>query len=112
LKNKKKHKHHSPAAVVHDPNNPLEQVVNAIRRRNAALKQPPAGLTTMPNSWEKALDPSTGKTYYFNRSTGQQQWDPPAVELPEGWKSAIDSASGNFYYFRADGTTSWVKPPL
>lgn len=112
LKNKNKRKHDSPAAVVDDPNNPLEQVVNAIRRRNEALKQPPAGLTTIPNSWETALDPSTGKTYYFNRSTGQQQWDPPAGQLPEGWKSATDSASGKVYYFHVDGTTTWVKPSV
>ena len=112
LKNKKKSKKRATTVVVnHDPNNPLEQVANAIRRRNEAIKQPPAGLANKVNVWETASDPSTGKTYYFNRSTGQQQWDPPAGELPEGWKSSTDAASGKVYYFHTDGTTTWVRPP-
>ena len=115
-KKKGKGKKKSPVVVVHDPNNPLEQVANAIRRRNEALNAPPAGLvnlcTTLPSGWEKATDQSTGKVYYFNRSTGKQQWDPPADELPEGWKSSADAKSGKLYYYHTNGETRWVKPTV
>lgn len=113
LKRKTKGKKHSPTVVINnDPNNPLEQVANAIRRRNEAMKQPPAGLACLVNGWETASDPSTGKTYYFNRSTGQKQWNPPAGQLPEGWKSATDVATGELYFFHSDGTTTWVRPTV
>ena len=99
-----------PVVIWHDPQNPLEQVANAIRRRNDALKAPPFGISTLPIGWENASDPATGKIYYFNRSTGQQQWDPPNSVLPTGWKSASDLTSGKIYYYHTNGEITWVKP--
>jgi cold shock CspA family protein len=34
----------------------------------------PGGL---PHGWETAQDPSSGKTYFFNRTTNETRWDPP-----------------------------------
>lgn len=31
----------------------------------------------LPAGWEQAPDPASGKTYYFNRVTGQSSWTPP-----------------------------------
>jgi hypothetical protein len=109
-KKKRKEKSKAPAPIAHDPNNPLEQVANAIRKRNETLKAPPAGLiTTLPSGWEIADDKSSGKVYYFKRSTGERQWDPPAATLPDGWKSAKD-ATGKDYYYNSTGETRWDKP--
>jgi len=36
--------------------------------------QPAAAL---PEGWEQATDPASGKTYYFNRGTGATSWTPP-----------------------------------
>mmetsp|Transcript_24172 Transcript_24172/g.39407 ORF Transcript_24172/g.39407 Transcript_24172/m.39407 type:complete len:314 (+) Transcript_24172:30-971(+) len=36
-----------------------------------------AGVISLPQGWEEAKDPASGKAYYFNRSTGETRWDPP-----------------------------------
>ncbi|CAK0904511.1 unnamed protein product [Prorocentrum cordatum] len=33
--------------------------------------------------WETKVDPSTGKTYYWNAATGTSQWTPPTLRLSE-----------------------------
>ena len=70
--------------------------------------------------WEATKDPTSGKTYYFRRSTNEQCWNKPALpkkiigqsdnNLPEGWKSTADSNSGKVYYYHTSGKTSWEKP--
>lgn len=84
------------------------------------------GAATLPAGWESAPDPASGKTYYFNRSTGQTSWDPPAAApalpqapppalggLPPGWETAQDPSSGKTYYFnRATGATQWDAPMM
>ena len=110
-KKKKKRKKTAPV-IVDDPNNPLEQVQAAIRKRNERL-----GLANnlsnndgLPDGWEAAPDPSTGNIYYFHRASGTRQWDKPKVEsLPEGWNVANDS-TGKQYYYHTSGETRWEKP--
>ncbi|KAL3762972.1 hypothetical protein ACHAWU_001119 [Discostella pseudostelligera] len=69
--------------------------------------------------WESALDPASGKTFYFRRSTNERRWDKPTLSaneqtqqqlLPDGWKSALDAGSGQTYYYHTSGKTSWEKP--
>jgi hypothetical protein len=33
--------------------------------------------------WAPALDATSGRTYYYNASTAQSQWDPPLVDAPQ-----------------------------
>jgi protein transport protein SEC31 len=35
----------------------------------------------LPPGWAVAADPGSGRPYYFNHSTGQSQWDPPAAPV-------------------------------
>ena len=37
----------------------------------------------LPPSWQSATH-TDGRTYYYNRSTGESQWKPPAVESGGG----------------------------
>lgn len=102
-----------PSAVLNDPNNPLDQVASAIRRRNEALRAPPisaAAQRVLCAGWDSATDKATGKMYYFNLSTGQRSWDPqPAHTLPDGWKATNDG-SGKTYYYHTSGETRWERP--
>jgi len=51
----------------------------------AAMAPPPAPMPmpaaspALPAGWETAADPSSGKTYYFNRATGETKWEPPTM---------------------------------
>ena len=70
--------------------------------------------------WESAKDPSSGKTYYYKRSTNAHSWKKPILptkssavgeeHLPDGWKSTKDPTSGKTYYYHTSGKTSWEKP--
>jgi hypothetical protein len=101
--------------IVHDPNNPMEQVQAIIQQRNQKLM----GGSLLPEGWEAATDPSSmGRVYYFHRASGERSWDKPKVGnnssdtdiLPDGWKSAIDQSSGKTYYYHTNGQTRWEKP--
>merc|ERR1712151_542385 len=87
--------------------------------------QPPCmgGAPALPPGWESAQDPTTGKTYFFNRSTNETRWDfptpvaaappaaAPAPALPPGWEQANDPGSGKTYYFnRSTNETRWDRP--
>ncbi|CAJ1367050.1 unnamed protein product [Effrenium voratum] len=80
------------------------------------------GGSSLPPGWEQTTDPSSGKTYYFNRATNETSWTPPAAHappptmpapggLPPGWETAQDPNSGKTYYFnRSTNETRWDPP--
>lgn len=108
-KKKKKRKKTAPV-IVNDPNNPLEQVQEAIRKRNERLTM---SNNDLPTGWEAATDPTNGnRVYYFNRQTGERQWEKPKkVEaLPEGWNEAIDQKTSKKYFYHSSGETRWERP--
>jgi len=83
------------------------------------------GPASLPPGWEQTQDPSSGKTYYFNRSTNETSWTPPAAapapapameaggSLPPGWEQATDPNSGKPYYFnRSTNETRWEAPTM
>lgn len=116
-KKKKRKKDKGAPVIVDDPTNPMEQVADAIRRRNETLNGPPSALLgLLPSGWENATD-SSGKTYYFCRASGERQWNRPTVpasivdpqSLPAGWQTAKDS-TGKEYYYHTNGETRWNRP--
>jgi len=84
------------------------------------------GAAPLPPGWEQQTDPTSGKPYWCNRSTGESSWTPPAAPapapapapvpaagpaLPQGWETATDPSSGKIYYFnRGTGETKWEPP--
>ena len=86
----------------------------------------------LPAGWEQAVDPGSGKTFYFNRQLNQTSWTPPDASaggapapapapvqqaspggLPQGWEMSTDPGSGKTFYFnRALNQTSWDPPAM
>jgi hypothetical protein len=114
---KKKRKKAKQAVIIDDPNNPMEQVAAAIQRRQlAATSATSGGGGGGDVAWETALDPTSGKTYYFCRATGERKWEKPqpealALPLPLGWQSAKDPNTGKeYFYHAATAETRWERP--
>lgn len=105
-KRKKKKRKKAPV-IVEDPNNPLEQVQEAIKRRSERWRFGVGG--NVLEGWESATD-SAGRTYYFDRRTGETSWTNPQPDvLPGGWNVA-KTADGKQYYYHTSGETRWEKP--
>jgi len=84
--------------------------------------------------WKSAVDPSTGRTYWYNRITRISTYDPPPEALAQAveskgdssptvarkkatkkkkpmWKAVVDKNSGRtYYYHRKTRETTWVMP--
>lgn len=119
---KKKRKKQAGPVILEDPNNPMEQVARLLQKRNQALAG--GGDPSLPAGWEATLDPTSGKTYYFCRATGERSWERPTVlptaaktssdkkdedGLPDGWQSA-KAITGKTYYYHSSGETRWETP--
>jgi len=104
-KKRKKSKKAAAAAavtIVNDPTNPLQQVAEALQKKRQQQQQ------QQQQQWQTAVDPSTGKTYYYNPLSGERSWDKP---LPAGWQVATDATTGKEYYYNPDtGITAWERP--
>ena len=103
---KKKRRKLKETIIESDEFNPLEQVAQALRRKQTALnaaaptqrrevsvsdavalgastnlhsttKEATAELENLPSGWESAKDPNSGKTYYFCRTTAERSWTKP-----------------------------------
>lgn len=104
-KKPKKTKKEKPAApvILSDPTNPREQVMATL----AARQNPSSGL---PPDWSSAIDPTSNKTYYFHRTSGERSWEKPSL-----WKEVTtkDAATGQekvYYYNSITRETRWDKP--
>lgn len=81
---------------------------------------------SLPAGWREVPDPSSGRSYYVNDTTGETTWEKPSggggggaippppggsPALPAGWSASVDPSSGRTYYVHAEsGTTSWELP--
>jgi len=94
---------------------------------------------TLPPGWETAIDPTSGKTYYYNHALGESSWELPPMpasvsnehvetngvqesneeslvsdsiaDEASGWEATIDPSSGKTYYYNhALGESSWELP--
>jgi len=79
----------------------------------------------LPPGWTEHVDPRSGKTYYYNKSTKETSWKKPTAssaapaapaapagdELPPGWAECTDPSSGKVYYYnKSTKETSWKRP--
>ena len=67
--------------------------------------------TVLPDGWSVQLDPASGRTYYFNMSTGQSSWTPPSPEvLPPGWIVQTEASGKKYYANPTTGQSQWNAP--
>ena len=100
----------------------------------AVLAAPPAAAApaaALPAGWVSKVEPSNGKTYYFNSVTRRSQWERPtapaaaaaaspatppaaaaaAAPLPPGWSSGWSAQYNCVYYCNASlNVTQWQHP--
>ena len=55
------------------------------------MKSEPEDATQLPHGWEKVIDPSGGRPYFYNSSTGETSWDPPGS--PQAFDEQATAAS-------------------
>lgn len=97
----------------------------------------PAAPGGLPPDWTEHKDPTTGKTYYYNKLTKETTWTKPAPKLaataplapgapkapaapgappapgglPPDWTEHKDPVTGKTYYYnKLTKETTWEKP--
>ena len=84
---------------------------------SGALKHQ-TSLHTIQDDWDELTDATSGKTYYYNRVSGDTQWDTPTTPPPtqgpprdDGWEALTDPSTGATYYHNtSSGLTQWDLP--
>eukprot|EP00949_MAST-11_sp_MAST-11-sp1_P000955 g955.t1 len=63
----------------------------------------------LPAGWDHAVD-NTGRSYYYNLSTGETRWNPPASSSSSGAvQTHTDPATGRRYQYNQEtGETKWI----
>lgn len=65
----------------------------------------------LPPGWERCQSRTTGKVYFFNRSTQETTYTMPEAPLPRGWKRLVSKSNGKPYYFNAGRQLSQYERP-
>eukprot|EP00940_MAST-03C_sp_MAST-3C-sp2_P000246 g246.t1 len=61
--------------------------------------------------WESCLD-ENGRTYYYNRTTGESQWTRPNSFLHAGpiWEECVDDDGNRFFFNLSTNKSQWDRP--
>lgn len=76
----------------------------------------------LPAGWEPLISRSTDKVYYYNKNTGNKQYERPAedprivaarIGLPTPWEAHISNKHNIVYYFNPiNQTKQWERPTM
>ena len=83
-----------------------------------AGKSPASSPEPLPDGWQAAKDPSTGREYFVNKHTSISQWTRPTAAtssvpsaLPDGWQEVNDPSTGKKYFYNhRTSATQWHRP--
>jgi len=109
---KKKKKIRQQEVTEIDEFNPMEQVAQAMLRRNQAMNAPPSSLLGAANRQaDAAALGADSSALNMVSSAATQSLEPELVAA--GWENAKDPISGKIYYFRrSTNEQSWEKPDI
>jgi hypothetical protein len=70
-----------------------------------------------PSNWVEATDPSSGRSYWINKTTNETSWSPPPSVNTEGdgeeWEELVDETSGRTYFVNTNSRrATWSRPEL
>jgi hypothetical protein len=110
-KKDKKDANQSSQAIEEDTNNPMEQVLNAMRRRTEILTRPPGSSNQILMETRAALTGTISSSTVQNLEMANDNQN-MATELAKyNWEIATDPSSGKVYYFsRKTGERQWDSP--
>jgi hypothetical protein len=76
----------------------------------------------LPAGWEPLISRSTGRIYYYNKNTGNKQYEVPtddpriaeaSIGLPAGWVPLISRSTGRIYFYnQTTGKKQFERPTM
>lgn len=95
-----------------DVNNPMEQILNAMRRKTEILNLPPGSNSQILHETEAALTGTISSTSKLQNLESTNDDEKLVAELAiYDWEVATDPNSGKrYYYSRKTGETQWNNP--
>jgi hypothetical protein len=99
------------------------QQAQAPTRTNPTPREAPTSARSeanqLPKGWQQCISKTSGRTYYYNRSTGESTFIMPkptdeiAEEnaLPPGWAEMTSKTTGKIYYWNAALQKSQFERP-
>jgi len=110
-KDKKKKTSESLQSIESDEYNPMEQVLNAMRRRNEIINRPP-GSNKISQETNFALVGAMPSSQFRNANDNHDDMETLAPQLAMfNWEVAKDPNTGKLYYFsRKTGERQWDNP--
>ena len=112
-----------------DAEQPAKKVKKKKKKKDKKSKkeQQTAPQSDLPSGWAEAIDPTSGKNYYYNHQLNKTVWEKPTStsgnEMQEiikdkdgekgsnGWEEAKDPSTGKTYnYNRSLNKTTWERP--
>ena len=74
----------------------------------------------LPAGWEPLISRSTGRIYFYNKNTGNKQYEVPtddpriveaSIGLPAGWVPLISKSTGRIYFYNQNNGVKQVERP-